>query len=62
MSIAAVVYSPAAYDLLCGIVTDEYGNRWQLLHGDGAEQSTLFWFDGFSDPDIFERHIKETTQ
>lgn len=62
MSVAAVVFSPAAHDLLCGVVTDDYGNRSQLLHGDGAEQSTLFWFDGFSDPDVFDRHIKVTEQ
>lgn len=54
-----------AHRLLCGLVTDDHGNEMQMVppvvSSDTYEQGVLFWFDGFCDPDIFERHIKDTT-
>lgn len=46
-----------SHNLLCSVITDDYGNQFQALpdavcretHRQGCE----FWFDGLTDPDYY---------
>lgn len=54
-----------AHNLLCNVVTDDYGMRFQVLpprYCDASDQSNRFWLDGFTDPDFFDKHVRETQQ
>lgn len=55
-----------AHRLLCSIVTDDHGNEMQLLpplvSWETYQQGSDFWFDGFSDPDLWADHEARVSQ
>lgn len=52
------------HNLLCSIITDDFGNQFQALPGTVCRETHRaacdFWYDGLSDPDYFERVLGES--
>lgn len=50
-----------AHNLLCCIVTDDYGNQFQALPSvicrEAHRAACDFWYDGLTDPDYFNHAI-----